>query len=354
MPKDSLSHQRTNQLISQSAHNLLAWYRINKREMPWRGHPDAYAVWVSEIMLQQTQVDTVRPYFTRFLTAFPTVQSLAQAEDEPLLKAWEGLGYYTRVRNLRKAAQILVTQYNGQLPTDVETLKSLPGIGAYTAAAIASIAFGIPEPVVDGNVMRVFARHNQLDDDFTKEPPRTALREWLRPYIIASQSPSEFNQAMMELGALICTPKHWACEVCPLKASCQAYANHTQSAYPRLPKTKSIPTRKAKVLYLTRASDGALLLTQHTGERLLNGFWELPPLDTVAIKTKRAFLYKQTFSHFHLEQTVYAAIAPDDIPISEDMRWAEVPETLPLTTATRKIRARFLAKSPTANKKAAP
>ncbi|MBR5587530.1 MAG: A/G-specific adenine glycosylase [Kiritimatiellae bacterium] len=151
---------------------LLAWYHREKREMPWRGHPNAYAVWISEIMLQQTQVDTVRPYFHRFLEAFPTIADLAAAADEPLLKAWEGLGYYTRVRNLRKAAQQLMATAEGQLPRTAEALKQLPGIGSYTAAAIASICFNEAVPVVDGNVARVFARRNLLTDDFSKEPNR--------------------------------------------------------------------------------------------------------------------------------------------------------------------------------------
>ena len=187
--------------------HLLAWYQTACREMPWRGHPDAYAVWVSEIMLQQTQVNTVRPYFERFLKTFPDIRTLAAAPDETLLKAWEGLGYYTRVRNLRKAAQVLVQTNGAQLPTTAQALKALPGIGPYTAAAIASICFNEPEPVVDGNVARVFARHNLLTDDFTKEPNRRKLADWLRPFICKVPIPGDFNQAMMELGALVCTPK---------------------------------------------------------------------------------------------------------------------------------------------------
>ncbi len=320
---------------------LLTWYRANKRAMPWRGHPDPYAVWVSEIMLQQTQVDTVRPYFTRFLTAFPTIEALAQAEDAPLLKAWEGLGYYTRVRNLRKAAQLVMAS-GGALPQTAAQLQTLPGIGAYTAAAIASIAFGEAVPVVDGNVARVFARLRQLPADFKKEAPRRELAAWLTPHIQASHSPADFNQAMMELGALVCTPRAPKCEGCPLYMVCQSAKAGTQADYPVVAARKALPTRRATVLLL-RNTEGQLLLTQHTGERLLGGFWELPEKKTLPItlptKPRRVGLYRQTFSHFHLHWTVYTAspIAPCALP--EGYTWADASSSLPLTTATRKVLA---------------
>ncbi len=322
---------------------LLTWYRANCREMPWRGHPDPYAIWVSEIMLQQTQVDTVRPYFTRFLETFPTLSDLAQADDVTLLKSWEGLGYYTRVRNLRKAAQVVMTQYNGALPRTSEALRSLPGIGLYTAAAIASIAFGEAVPVVDGNVARVFARHNQLPHDFKKEAPRRELSHWLTPHIIASRSPSEFNQAMMELGALICTPKTPKCADCPLRVSCQSAKAKTQEAYPVVPKRKALPERKGSVLLL-RATTGELLLSQHAGERLLAGFWELPDRKTLPFtpqKVKRLGTYTQTFSHFHLKLTVYTADPMERMPLPSNYHWYTPHDFHPLTTATRKILATY-------------
>ncbi len=325
--------------------NLLAWYRANQRVMPWRGHPDPYAVWVSEIMLQQTQVDTVRPYFTRFLETFPTLHALATATDEPLLKSWEGLGYYTRVRNLRKAAQKVVADYQGQLPQTAAELQTLPGIGAYTAAAIASIAFGEAIPVVDGNVARVFARHNQLDDDFKKEAPRRALAQWLTPHIIASHAPADFNQAMMELGALICTPRHPQCERCPLRTSCLSAQHGTQTGYPFIAPKKALPTRKRSVLLLYN-TQGERLLAQHSGERLLAGFWELPEKKKVPFalkRLKRLGLYRQTFSHFHLQLTLYTAqpIDATTVTLPEQMVWAPPTTALPLTTATRKILAEY-------------
>lgn len=329
--------------------NLLLWYQTARREMPWRGHTDPYAVWVSEIMLQQTQVNTVRPYFERFLKTFPDIRTLAAAPDDILLKAWEGLGYYTRVRNLRKAAQVLVQTNDAQLPTSAQALKALPGIGAYTAAAIASICFNEPEPVVDGNVARVFARHNLLTDDFTKEPNRRKLADWLRPFICKAPIPGDFNQAMMELGALVCTPKNPQCEVCPLRTTCQAEKAGTQKDFPVMPVRKSLPERERDVLFIQN-NKGHLLLARHTGERLLDGFWELPSKEALPFRItapRPCLTHRQTFTHF--KQTLHILqvdIVPTDVPLPDNFIWAETPEALPLTTATRQILATLLAQKP--------
>ena len=324
---------------------LLAWYRANKREMPWRGHPDPYAVWVSEIMLQQTQVETVRPYFARFLAAFPTLAALAAAEDDPLLKAWEGLGYYSRVRNLRKAAQLVMAEHGGSLPRSAAALEKLPGIGPYTAAAIASICFGEAAPVVDGNVIRVFARHNLLPDDFSALAPRRALAVWLTPLIVASGASGDFNQAMMELGALVCSPHRPQCAICPLRHSCRAAAEGRQSDFPRPSPKKPLPTRREQVLLL-RNTEGALLLCRHPGTRLLAGFWELPALEALPFPLgvrPRALPtpYRQSFTHFHLIQRVYVAPPLPPIALPEGYCWAADPAALPLTTAARKVIAAF-------------
>lgn len=334
---------------------LLAWYHREKREMPWRGHPNAYAVWISEIMLQQTQVDTVRPYFHRFLEAFPTIADLAAAPDEPLLKAWEGLGYYTRVRNLRKAAQHLMATTDGQLPQTAAALKLLPGIGSYTAAAIASICFNEAVPVVDGNVARVFARRNLLTEDFSKEPNRRQLAAWLQPFIEATAIPGDFNQAMMELGALVCTPRNPKCETCPLRPECQAAQCGTQSDYPTPPKRKTLPERKGKVVIL-KNDTGEYLFARHAGERLLAGFWELPYVDQLPFKLtapKSCGTHRQTFSHFRQTLTLVTAKAPNDVPeLGPDYTWSADPKTLPLTTATRQILAMVEAKTRGKQKKA--
>ena len=334
---------------------LLAWYHREKREMPWRGHPNAYAVWISEIMLQQTQVDTVRPYFHRFLEAFPTIADLAAAADEPLLKAWEGLGYYTRVRNLRKAAQQLMATAEGQLPRTAEALKQLPGIGSYTAAAIASICFNEAVPVVDGNVARVFARRNLLTDDFSKEPNRRQLAAWLQPFIEATAIPGDFNQAMMELGALVWCGRNPKCELCPLRPECQAAQQGVQSDYPTPPKRKALPERKSKVVLLKNET-GELLVARHLGERLLEGFWELPHVDKLPFKPsapKVCGTHRQTFSHFRQTLTLVSAKLPKKMPeLGAEYCWVADPTTLPLTTATRQILASLEEKGEPQRKKA--
>ena len=346
---------------------LLAWYRTNRREMPWRGHPDPYAVWISEIMLQQTQVDTVRPYFSRFLSRFPTLSDLAAADDNTVLKQWEGLGYYSRARNLRQAAQTVATQHDGALPQSVSALTSLPGIGPYTAAAIASICFGVAEPVVDGNVARVFARLWLLTDDFTKTAPRAALAERLRPLVVASDTPGDINQAMMELGALVCTPRDPACARCPLRHTCGALVTGSQDAFPRKNPRKPLPERHAAGVILHDRRQ-RLLLVQRKATGLLGGLWELPGgelpaahatadvtrlvrlqtgLSPVALAPAGAL--RHTFSHFRLRLTLYTATVRTTrlaAALSDHVHWTRSPGDLPLTTAAR--RALRLADAPAA------
>ena len=253
---------------------LLAWFQANRREMPWRDQPDPYAVWVSEIMLQQTQVAAVRPYFTRFMQRFPTVQALAQAPIEDVLKRWEGLGYYRRARLLHQAAQQVVEMHGGRLPETAAELGRLPGIGPYTAAAIASICFGEAVPVVDGNVARVFARYRLLRDDFSKLPARQALAKWLQPAFDGAAHSGDLNQAMMELGALVCRPRNPDCTACPLAAACSARARGVQADYPARLARRPVPVRPEVAIALRRG--GRLLLARRDGTGLLGGLWELP------------------------------------------------------------------------------
>lgn len=316
--------------------------------MPWRGHPDPYAVWVSEIMLQQTQVDTVRDYFIRFVAKFPTIRSLAEADTEPLLKAWEGLGYYTRAKNLRKAAQLVMEKHGGKVPRTAEELQTLPGIGPYTAAAVASICFGQPVPVVDGNVARVFARYNLLDDDFSKLPPRLELAEWLTPFIEKSGCPGDFNQAMMELGALICKPQNPNCSACPLQDDCRAFCEKAQSRYPVKKEKKKNPVRRVVAVILKNRAN-AVLLVQRTEEKLLAGLWELPSVENTADwqtvfcrKYGRTddFIFvgkiKHQFSHFTLEADIYKANSRRVKDFTAD------PFAHPLATADRKVLRKWL------------
>lgn len=252
---------------------LLAWYAQNKRVLPFRTLSTPYRVWVSEIMLQQTRVSTALPYFGRFMEALPTIADLAACEPEKLHKLWEGLGYYSRVRNLQKAAQIVMERYGGRLPTDCAALQKLPGIGAYTAGAIASICFGQPVPAVDGNVLRVFAR--LLDDarDIVKPEVKKELSSAAHA-LQPPECPGDYNQALMELGALICLPNGAPlCGECPLRTLCAAHANGTEASLPH----KAPPPEKKFARYtVVVVLDGAghVLLCQRPPNGLLAGLWQ--------------------------------------------------------------------------------
>ena len=208
--------------LTQIVEPLLFWYQKNKRSLPWRDQPTPYRVWVSEIMLQQTRVEAVKPYFERFLSQLPSIEALASCPEDRLLKLWEGLGYYSRARNLQKAARLLVEQYGGQLPADYRQLTALPGIGDYTAGAIASIAFGIAVPAVDGNVLRVISRILCCGDDIGLPQTKQSFRQLLLP-VVPQHSAGDFNQALMELGATVCLPSSARCLLCPLAALCRAH-----------------------------------------------------------------------------------------------------------------------------------
>ena len=242
--------------------------------MPWRDDPSPYKVWISEIMLQQTQVATVIPYFDRFIRKFPTVRKLANADLQDVLKAWEGLGYYARGRNLHKAAKAILTQHGGAVPSDVDNLRRLPGIGEYTAAAIASISAGVPAPSVDGNILRVFARFWGIRRDIVKPQTRRQIADRLMP-VIAGTNPSLFNQACMELGALVCRPRNPDCPHCPLRRDCIALAKGLQD---RLP-VRSRPAKGPHVdvtAAVIRRKDGKILIAQRPADHMLGGLWEFP------------------------------------------------------------------------------
>ena len=256
---------------------LLDWYRKNARDLPWRRESTPYRVWVSEIMLQQTRVEAVKGYFTRFLAALPTPQALAAAPEEQLLKLWEGLGYYNRARNLQKAAKLLVEQYHGQLPGNYEALLSLPGVGHYTAGAVASIAFGLPEPAVDGNVLRVLSRLTADPSDIADPRTKAAAEDALRQ-ILPVEDPGTFNQALMELGALVCVPNGPPlCDRCPLADLCQG---HIQGIALDLPvKSSKKPRRLEQRTILVLVRDRLTAIRKRPQRGLLAGMWELPSLE---------------------------------------------------------------------------
>jgi A/G-specific adenine glycosylase len=252
---------------------LLAWYHRHRRQLPWRDEPTPYRVWISEIMLQQTRVSAVQPYFARFLERFPSLDDLAGADQQDVLKAWEGLGYYSRARNLHRAAQLVIEQ-GGEIPRTSAALAELPGIGPYTAAAIASISFGEASPVVDGNVLRVVARHRGIDDDIAATRTRNRVRASLQEAIELAGDPSSFNQAMMELGALVCTPRSPGCEDCPLAGDCRALAKNLIDQLPVKRKRKAVPHYEIAVGLVF---DGDLVLIAQRGQdQMLGGLWEFP------------------------------------------------------------------------------
>lgn len=252
---------------------LLAWYRTNGRRLPWRGHPDPYAVWVSEIMLQQTRVETVIPYFEKWMLSFPTVRDLAAATEQDVLRAWEGLGYYSRARNLHEAARIVVARHRGTLPRDREALLALPGIGRYTAGAIASIAFGMDEPVLDGNLRRVFAR--LFNVIVRADSAAGARRLWsLAAEHLPKGRAGDYNQALMDLGATVCLPKNPRCSICPLAGFCKARQLGVQEKRPvRVPKKVSPHHVHAAGVIVKR---GRVLLARRPSAGLLGGMWEFP------------------------------------------------------------------------------
>lgn len=253
---------------------LLKWYDKNRRELPWRStNPDPYKVWVSEIMLQQTQVETALPYYRRFLKTFPTVAHLAKGELEEVLRLWSGLGYYSRARNLHRAAKVVVGEYGGRVPDTKEGLLKLPGIGEYTAGAIASIAFSERVPVVDGNVVRVLTRVFTLKGD----PKKGSLKErlWkLAASLVSNERPGDFNQALMELGALVCSPKEPQCNVCLLNKICKAYQTRKIAKYPTPTKKESM--QKVLLTASLIEKNGLFLLAKRNGQRHLQSMWEFP------------------------------------------------------------------------------
>jgi len=260
-------------VVDTFAERLLNWYAQNARSLPWRGRSDPYAIWVSEVMLQQTRVEAVIPYFERWMERFPSIQALANASLQEVLLAWEGLGYYSRARNLHQAAVILMQQHGGKLPADPKALQALPGIGRYTAAAIASIAFGVDAPVLDGNVRRVLARVFRVEQVLHSPAAEKKLFELAREHLPAGKA-GNYNQALMELGALLCLPRSPACSVCPLKDSCQTYAFNLQDQLPVQPSKAALPhiTVAAAVIQ----EDGRVLITQRPAKGLLGGMWEFP------------------------------------------------------------------------------
>ena len=264
---------RRGERLDAMAAALSAWWRKGDRDMPWRQTRDPYAIWVSEVMLQQTQVATVIPYYRRWLERFPDVGALARAPLDDVLKCWEGLGYYSRARNLHKAAAHVVSRFGGRLPGDVTQLQTLPGVGPYTAGAVASIAFGLDEPVLDGNVERVLCR--TLGIRSNPGQARTARALWSAARrLIRSGRAAAVNQALMDLGATVCTRRNWSCEACPLGELCLARVRGLQGELPAKPARPPVPHYTIAAGVVRRR--GRILIDRRRPDAMLGGLWEFP------------------------------------------------------------------------------
>jgi len=354
-PPDPM-HQAKADILPQ---DLLTWYDRHRRDLPWRARPgetpDPYRVWLSEIMLQQTTVAAVKPYYERFLARFPTVAALAEAPSEAVMQAWAGLGYYARARNLHACAKAVMERHGGRFPETEAGLRTLPGLGAYTAAAVAAIAFGERTAAVDGNVERVAARLFALEDPLPSAKP--LIRTLVEP-LVPSDRPGDFAQALMDLGATICTPRRPACAICPWMMPCEARAAGLQETFPRKQEKARNPLRRGAAFVVLR-SDDAVLLRTRPPEGLLGGMAEPPtsawepdydparamldaPIE--ARWTRLPGVVRHTFTHFPLELTVMLARVRGSVEAPDGMRWTPRRDLAgePLPGVMRKVLAHAL------------
>jgi A/G-specific adenine glycosylase len=347
--------QREPATIATLRRQLLQWYARNRRDLPWRRNPDPYSIWVSEIMLQQTRVAVVVERYQTFLARFPTLVSLAQAPEQDVLALWSGLGYYRRARMLHKAANFVVNQLDGKLPASSEALRTLPGIGVYTAAAIASIAHGEVVAVVDGNVERVLCR---LEGWAGSSRGGAALKrkiEALAAQLVDPAHPGDFNQALMELGATVCLPRNPQCAVCPVAADCQTQGEHKTAARPRMKSREVAHALSLRASRKPNQSHIEVLLEQRPDSlTVMPGLWELPALKSAAVPQKRLLM---TVRHAIMQVNYYVrirSVSEDDVEAMTvaggERRWVPLTEAgeIALTGLARKVltRARLLARKP--------
>lgn len=329
---------------------LIQWYLREKRDLPWRRTTNPYYIWVSEVMLQQTRVDTVIPYYERFIEKFPTLAHLAEADEADVLKMWEGLGYYSRVRNLQAGVKEVVTQYNSQIPKTRKEISQLKGVGPYTAGAVLSIAYGIPEHAVDGNVMRVMSRLLLIDEDIAI-PRNKKIFEEVVMHLIDKEDPSSFNQAVMELGATICTPNP-KCLLCPVREFCGAFHEGRQQELPI--KSKKVKMKTIPVLMVViRNLDGKWLLRQRPATGLLANMWEFPQVENYPSQAIEQLMqqqykmqveqptpllqFKHIFSHLTWDITSHLVVTDDDAPEGFQFFTTEEVEALPKAVPVTKI-----------------
>ena len=323
---------------------LLHWYHNNARQLPWRAIPSPYRTLVSEIMLQQTRVETVLPYFKRWMQTFPDIFHLAEAEEQQVLKLWEGLGYYSRARNLHKAAKAIVENHNGEIPKTIEELKKLPGIGPYTAGAIASIAFDQPAIAIDGNIRRVISRLGNIATLLASPEFEFACQEMLTA-LLPQKGAGDFNQALMDLGATICTPKSPACLICPISKHCMAFTEGTQEKLPV--RKEKAPTPHYIVTAGIMRQENKVLLCQRPDQKLLGGLWEFPggkqeqdeslaqalirelqeELEIEVRVGEEIGVYEHAFTHFRITLHAFFCTIASGTPTpveAQDMQWVSL------------------------------
>ncbi len=341
--------------------DLINWFHTEKRDLPWRRTADPYQIWISEIMLQQTRVDTVIPYYKRFVEKFPTLQDLAVADEEILLKQWEGLGYYSRARNLQAGVREVAEKYGGKVPDSRKDISSLKGVGPYTAGAVLSIAYGLPEHAVDGNVMRVLSRILLIDEDIAKPRTRKVFEEAVTE-LISHEDPSAFNQGLMELGALICTPTSPKCLLCPVRDHCQAFHEGRQNELPV--KTKAKAGKAVNYAMVAVRHGESLLMEKRSSKGLLANMWQFPMMELpesidaaeveellseqfkgTVTKAEKITSFKHVFSH--LTWNVDGFIAEGvNLKIPENMKWVNAAEMelLPISGPVQKMKTALISR----------
>lgn len=334
--------------INEFKHDLLKWFDENQRQMPWRETKNPYYIWLSEVMLQQTQVNTVRPYYNAFIERFPTIEALSTTNEEDVLKYWEGLGYYSRVRNFHEAVKEVHNKYNGKVPDDPESFQSLKGVGPYTNAAVMSIVHNHPLPAVDGNVLRVWSRLTCNDADIAQPKTKKLFEKELQPFVETKSG--DFNQAMMELGATICTPKKPICILCPVQKHCEAFAEGVVSELPVKKKKIKKKSIDYDVLYITNREGQILIRKRDT--KLLNGMWEFPMFEqdtsidaiedeldaVITIENEPVIQTKHVFTHMTWNMKVYKAYMQKE-NIKPPYKWMNKnkKDTLSFSTSMTKI-----------------
>lgn len=344
---------------------LLAWYDQHKRDLPWRNCGDPYKIWLSEIMLQQTRVDQATPYFKRFIEHFPTVEDLAKADQQEVLKIWEGLGYYSRARHLHAAAQLVVDEFGGTVPDNWDDITELKGVGPYTASAILSIAYQKKHAVVDGNVIRVLSRYFGIEDDVRSTKTKNMIQDYADE-LISEERPGDFNQALMELGATVCTPSNPDCKKCPLQEGCVAYKTVKTDTIPYKSASKKRPHHQIGVGIIINENE-EVLIALRPEDAMLGGMWEFPggkqeeneEIEETVIRelkeelgvevsiTKPFMKLDHAYSHFKITMHAYLCKLENGMPdpqSSQEIRWISIDKLAdyPFPKANRKLTEKLM------------